>query len=122
MTMGLLRKSKGEKAIRYWDSRDALGRLDLVMRHCRLFGSMGLVSPSEIEMAQALSESSREYILAREDQPIFAEINLRQKLEQQRHKSKLRKALRMVFSTPKRRKSEKEVFSYSLSSSRLRLS
>ncbi len=120
----LLKKSKGSSAIRQWDRQDPLRRLYFVLKHSRILEDLGLVSQNELRVANALSESSREYILAREDQPLFADINLRLTLEQQQHKERLMAALEIAHSGSRRTRgrSRENPSHHAFSSSRLRLS
>ena len=87
-----------EKIVVQWDGRDLLGRLQLILDNRDLFWSLGLVTLGELAVAQSMSESALEYVLEREDQPIFESIHLKEDLEVQNHREKLEAALRAVFS------------------------
>lgn len=80
-----------------WDGMDFLGRLKIIMDHRDLFWDLGLVTTSELAMASRLSESDREYVLNREDCPIFTSLNLKKQIENQYHREKMKAALRAVF-------------------------
>jgi len=67
------------------------------MEHRDLFWALGLVTTSELAMASTLSESDREYVLNREDCPIFTSLNIKQLIENQNHREKMKAALRAVF-------------------------
>ena len=90
-------KSRGKEIVTLWDGRDFLGRLKMILDNRDLFWSLGLVTLGELAMAQSMSESAIEYVLDREDQPIFTSINIKEDLEVQNHRKKLETALRAVF-------------------------
>jgi hypothetical protein len=91
-------KSKAEEIVTHWDGRDFLGRLRMILDNRDLFWSLGLVTLGELAVAQSMSESALEYVLSREDQPIFTSINIKEDVEVQNHREKLEAALRAVFS------------------------
>ena len=80
-----------------WDGMDFSGRLKIIMDHRDLFWALGLVTTSELAMASSLSESDREYVLNREDCPIFTSLNIKQNIDAQYHREKLKAALGAVF-------------------------
>jgi len=80
-----------------WDGMDFLGRLKIIMDHRDLFWALGLVTTSELTMASSLSESDREYVVSREDCPIFTSLNIKKLIENQNHCKKMKAALRAVF-------------------------
>lgn len=80
-----------------WDGRDFLGRLQMILDNRDLFWSLGLVTLGELVVAQSMPESAIEYILNREEQPIFTSINIKEDLHVQCHRGKLEAALRAVF-------------------------
>jgi len=92
-----LKLSGKEIAIR-WDGMDFMARLNLIMEYRGIFLEHHLISPSELDVVDAMHESAREYILLREDQPIFTSLNLKQSLAAQIHRDKLKAALEAVFS------------------------
>ena len=89
-------KSAVRKKPAHWDGRDFLGRLDLILNNHHLFRSFGLVTEAEIQMAQSIPESAREYILTREDQPIFTTINLKTEAELQRCWDRFKQVLKSL--------------------------
>lgn len=97
-------QSSGRKMVHYWNSQSPLERLNFVMNHMNLFWSMGLVTSSEMEIVQRLSEASREYIVGREEKPIFKKINIKKGVEDQEEGQKLRTALEAVFLKTKKEK------------------
>jgi hypothetical protein len=90
-------KMIGKEIASQWDGRDFLSRLKMIMDNRDLFWSLGLVAESEIELVASLPESAIEYIVSREEQPFFTSINLKQDLESQIHREKLKAALGAVF-------------------------
>jgi len=90
-------KTTGKEIAAHWDGRDFLGRLQLILDNRDLFWSLGLVTLGELAVAQSMSESALEYVLDREDQPIFESIHLKEDLEVQNHREKLEAALHAVF-------------------------
>ena len=93
-------KSTGKEIATQWDGRDLLSRLRMILENRDLFWSLGLVTLGELAIAQSMSESALEYVLHREDQPIFTSINIKEDLEVQNHREKLEAALRAVFCNP----------------------
>ncbi|MBU1685245.1 hypothetical protein KJ662_03245 [Patescibacteria group bacterium] len=93
----LPRKSPGDKNVAKWDDMDFMERLNLIMNHADIFRSLRLITPSEIAMVDAMHESAREYIVEREDQPLFTSIHLKKTVATQIHRNKLKAALRAVF-------------------------
>jgi hypothetical protein len=94
-------KSTAEKIAAQWDGRDFLSRLKIILNNRELFCSLGLVTLSELTVASSMPESAIEYILSREDQPIFTSINIKKDVETQNHREKLKAALRAVFCNQK---------------------
>lgn len=92
------RKSPGKRdVVHEWNSRDFLDRLKLVMDHIDLFWDLRLITRSEVEMLMGMSESAREYVISREDHPIFSSLNLKNDVDTQYHRDKLKAALWAVF-------------------------
>jgi hypothetical protein len=92
-----LSKITGKEIAAQWDGRDFLGRIKMILDNRELFWSLGLVTPGELTAASSMSESAIEYILNREDQPIFTSINIKEDVGMQHHREKLETALRAVF-------------------------
>ena len=80
-----------------WNDLDTLERLNMILEYRDLFVSFGLVTPQEVEMVLAISEGGREYILEREDQPLFHNINIKKELRTQVLRNELKTALKAVF-------------------------
>jgi len=91
------RKSSGGEIVAKWDGMDFMERFKLIMDHASLLLARGLIAPSEIALVEAMPESAREYILSREDHPIFTSIDLKQEVNAQVHRDRLEAALRAVF-------------------------
>lgn len=95
------RKSSGEDIAARWDGMDFMERLNLVMDHPDLFLVYRLVAESELAAVDAMPDSALEYIVEREDQPLFTSLHLKQTVAAQQHRDKLKAALKAVFETPK---------------------
>jgi len=94
----LRKKSPGvSDIVAKWDDRNSLSRLQLIMDNFELFKVMQLITQNEIEWLMKISESEREYIVNREDNPIFTRLNLKATLATQLHRRKLKVALEAVF-------------------------
>ena len=91
------RTSSGEDVTAKWDGMDFMERLNLIMRNIDLFWSLRLISDSEAKAVDAMPDSEREYIVDREDQPLFTSIHLKHTVVAQQHRDKLKAALRAVF-------------------------
>jgi hypothetical protein len=91
------RTPSGEDITAQWDGMDFMKRLKLIMDHADLFHKQGLVANSEIDAVNAMHESDREYIVEREDQPIFTSLHLKETVAAQQHRDKLEAALKAVF-------------------------
>lgn len=93
-------KLSGKDIAAKWDGMDFMERLSLIMQNENLFWIMKLISRSEIEMVHSMHESAREYIVEREDHPIFTSIDLKKSVDAQTtqlHRDKLKAALKAVF-------------------------
>ena len=88
--------SEGKEQAIPWDGMDFLGRLRFILANRDLFLSLRLVTESEMVLAQAIKEDELEYILEREDSPIFTSINLKKAVGEQEvdhHRDNLKAAL-----------------------------
>lgn len=92
-----LKKSTGRKIATHWDGRSFLDRLQLIIENCELFQSLRLITHGELYIASNMSESGLEYVLNREDCPIFTNINLKKDVKTQAYRNKLETALSAVF-------------------------
>ena len=93
----LMRTSSRGQTVVYWDHLNASGRLKLVMKHQDCFLESHLVSPCELKLAKTMPESAWEYILDREETPIFSSLNIKNCVGAQKNSYKLKAALRAVF-------------------------
>jgi hypothetical protein len=93
----LPRTSSGHDIVAKWDGMSFMERLDLIMRHIDLFWSLRLISDSEAKAVDAMPDSEREYIVIREEQPLFTSLHLKEMVAAQQHRDKLEAALRAVF-------------------------
>lgn len=91
------RTSSGEEIAAKWDGMTFMERLNLVMKNINLFWSLRLISESEAKAVDAMHESDREYIVEREDQPLFTSLQLKETVAAQQHRDKLKAALKAVF-------------------------
>ena len=92
--------SKKTDIIARWDNMAYMERLKLIMDNANLFWVMRLITRSEIEMVMTMHESAREYIVNRENHPLFTSIDLKGDINDQAsqlHRDKLTAVLRMVF-------------------------
>lgn len=91
------RTSSGMKIADRWNGMSLMQRVQLIQDNVDLFWDLRLVTRSEIEMLLSMPESAQEYIVDREDHPIFTSIDLKKDIEAQIHRDKLEAALRAVF-------------------------
>lgn len=91
------RTSPGDKIVAKWDGMNFMERLNLIMANENLFWVMRLITRSEIARLHHMRESAREYVAEREDHPFFASLELKQTVEAQAHRDKLKAALQAVF-------------------------
>ena len=69
----------------------------MILKHPDYFLSMGLVTPKELEEVEMTSETEWEYIIDREEQPLFQNINIKKETRAQVLRSQFKAALRAVF-------------------------
>jgi len=91
------RQSSGKDITDQWDGMTFMERLKIIMDHASLLLAQGLIEPREIALAEAMSESAQEYIVGREDHPIFTGIHLKKEVAAQLHRDKFEAALEAVF-------------------------
>jgi len=90
--------SKGPSLIEsHWNDIGTLERVKMILRYSGHFLSMGLVTPQEVEEVAMTSESEWEYIIDREDQPLFQNINIKKEIRTQTLREQLKAALRAAF-------------------------
>ncbi len=90
-------KSPRKNNVDRWDGMDFMERLKMIMDHASLLLAQGLIEPREIALVEAMSESAQEYIVCREDHPIFTGIHLKKEVAAQLHRDKFETALKAVF-------------------------
>lgn len=100
----IFKRNRGQKTVHYWNHLEPLERLNFVMEHNNLFWSLGLITEGEINVVKQLSEASKEYIIQREEQPVFTSLHLKKDVKDQFHAQKLKTLLRAVFLTPSLKK------------------
>jgi hypothetical protein len=81
----------------HWNDLGTLERIKMILRYPDRFLSLGLVTQREIEEARMTSESECEYLIDREELPLFHNINIKKEFRTQTLRSKLKAALRAVF-------------------------
>ncbi len=100
----LFKQNHRQGVTHYWNEKTPLERLNLVIKYMDFFWSLGLVTNSEMAVVESLSEGSREYIVQREEQPIFSSLNLKKNIKDQTHSKKLKAVLKTVFLKPEKQK------------------
>lgn len=93
----VISRSAGRGIQAHWNELTSLGRLQLILEYADLFLSLRLVTESEFVAVRKMSPREWEYILTREDHPIFTSLDLNQMAEEQCHHYKLIAALKAVF-------------------------
>jgi hypothetical protein len=82
----------------HWNDLGTLERVKLILQYTDHFLSLGLVTPQEIQEVAMTSESEWEYIIDREEQPLFQNINIKKEIGTQNLRSQLKAALAAAFS------------------------
>lgn len=90
-------KPTGTNIEGHWNDLPTIERLKMILDHRDLFVSLGLVTPMEIAMVAVTSESEWEYVIDREDQPLFKKINIKKEMDTQILRDRLQAALRAAF-------------------------
>jgi len=90
-------KSRGLGVSDQWDDLGVFERLSLILANAQVFLDHHLISPSELFVAEAMNNNEWEYIMDREDQPVFATLHIKKDCEAQHYRNKLKAALRAVF-------------------------
>ncbi len=88
---------KGPSINGHWDDLTVLERLNLILDNADHFLNPGLITRGELQMVMEASEGGWEYIIEREDQPLFTKINLKADVNTQELRDQLKAALRAVF-------------------------
>jgi len=89
--------SMGPSIESHWNDIGTLERVKMILQFPDHFLSLGLVTPQEIEEVKMTSESEWEYIIDREDQPLFHNINIKKEIGTQMLRNQLKAALAAAF-------------------------
>jgi len=81
----------------HWNDLGTLERVKLILQYTDHFLSLGLVTQEEIEEVAMTSESEWEYIIDREEQPLFQNINIKKEIGTQMLRDQLKAALAAAF-------------------------
>ena len=88
---------EGVKIESRWNGLTTFDRLKMILSYPDHFLSLGLVTRDELERVMGSSETELEYVMEREDQPLFQNINLKQTTYTQNLRNQLKTALKAVF-------------------------
>lgn len=80
-----------------WNGLTTYDRLQMILSTPDHFLSLGLVTRDELDRVMDASETELEYIIDREDQPLFQNINLKQNTATQTLRNQFKTALQAVF-------------------------
>lgn len=80
-----------------WNGLGTFERLKMILSHPDHFLSLGLVTRDELGKVMEASETELEYILEREEQPLFQYINIKHNTATQDLRRQLKAALKAVF-------------------------
>jgi hypothetical protein len=80
-----------------WNGLGTFERLQMILSHPDHFLSLGLVTRDELEKVMDSSETELEYIVDREDHPLFQNIDLKQNTTAQHLRHQFKTALQAVF-------------------------
>jgi len=89
--------SMGPSIESHWNDLGTLERVKLILQYTDHFLSLGLVTQEEIEEVAMTSESEWEYIIDREEQPLFQNINIKKEIGTQMLRDQLKAALAAAF-------------------------
>ncbi len=81
----------------HWDDLTVPERLKMILSNADHFLCQGLITRGELQMGMETSEGGREYIIEREEQPLFTKINLKSTVSTQELRDELKAALSAVF-------------------------
>jgi hypothetical protein len=79
-----------------WNGLNTFDRLKMILEHPDHFLSLGLVTRDELERVMGASETELEYVIDREDQPLFQNFNLKGNIYAQNLRKQLNAALKAV--------------------------
>lgn len=80
-----------------WNGLNTFDRLKMILNYSDHFLNLGLITRDELDRVMSTSETEWEYVLDREDQPMFRNINLKQNATAQQLRNQLKAALKAVF-------------------------
>ena len=80
-----------------WNGLNPFSRLKMILEHPDHFLSLGLITRDELERVMGVSETELEYVIEREDQPLFQNFNLKGNVYAQNLRRQLKNALQAVF-------------------------
>ena len=81
----------------HWNDIGTIERVKMILRFPDHFLSLGLVTEEELQEVRSTHESEWEYIIDREDQPLFHNINIKKEISTQTLRDQLKAALMAVF-------------------------
>ncbi len=81
----------------HWNGLGTFERLRMILSHPDHFLSLGLITRDEFQKVLEASDTELEYIVEREDKPLFQSIHLKQNIATQNHRHQLKAALKAVF-------------------------
>ncbi len=79
-----------------WNGLNTFDRLKMILEHPDHFLSLGLITRDELERVVGASETELEYVIDREDQPLFQNFNLKGNIVAQNLRKQLKTALMAV--------------------------
>jgi hypothetical protein len=80
-----------------WNGLTTFERLRMILNYPDHFLSLGLVTPYELDRVRGASDTELEYVIDREEQPLFQNINLKQNTVTQILRHQFKAALQAVF-------------------------
>jgi hypothetical protein len=81
----------------HWDGLSTIERVLMILDHADHFLLNGLVTRQELLAVTQISETEMEYIINREEQPLFTRINIKKEIRTQCLRDQLKTALAAVF-------------------------
>ncbi len=92
--------STGPSTTGHWDDLSTFERVKVILASPDHFLNLGLVTRDELSEVMQFSESECEYIIDREDHPLFQNIDIKKDIRTQELRKQLNTALRAVFLSP----------------------
>lgn len=81
----------------HWDGLSTIERVKMILANADHFLFYGIITRQELQVAMATSEAEWEYIIDRQDQPLFHNINIKKEVRMQALRNQLKAALCAVF-------------------------